>query len=150
MTDLIHWEPFRGMRRLHDMLDRMMDESFLRETIPERWDEGIAPIDLYETDNEVVLKAALPGVNAEDIEILISNGGVSIRAEVSEEREEKDEEGIRYHLRERRYKRLSRSMRLPSAVDANKADAEFKNGVLRLMMPKVEEAKPKTITVKAK
>jgi HSP20 family protein len=128
----------------------MMDESFLRETLPERWDEGIAPIDLYETDDEVVLKAALPGVSAEDIDISISNGMVSVRAEVSEEREEKDEQGVRYHLRERRYKRLSRSMRLPSAVDAKKADAEFENGVLRLRLPKVEEAKPKTITVKAK
>ena len=150
MTDLIRWEPFRGMRRLHNMLDRMMDESLFRETLPERWDEGIAPIDLYETDDEVVLKAALPGVSAEDIDISISNGMVSVRAEVSEEREEKDEKGARYHLRERRYKRLSRSMRLPSDVDASKADAEFENGVLRLRMPKVEKAKPKTITVKAK
>jgi HSP20 family protein len=128
----------------------MMDESLLRETLPERWDEGIAPIDLYETDDEVVLKAALPGVSAEDIDISISNGTVSVRAELHEEREEKEEKGVRYHLRERRYKRLSRSMRLPCPVDANKADAEFKNGVLRIRMPKFEEAKPKTITVKAK
>jgi HSP20 family protein len=128
----------------------MMDASLYRETLSERWHEGIAPIDLYETDDEVVLKAALPGVSAEDIDISISNGMVSVRAEVSEEREEKDEKGVRYHLRERRYKRLSRSMRLPSAVDASKADAEFENGVLRLRMPKVEEAKPKTITIKAK
>jgi HSP20 family protein len=128
----------------------MMDESLLRETLPERWDEGIAPIDLYETDDEVVLKAALPGVSAEDIDISISNGMVSVRAELREEREEKEEKGVRYHLRERRYKRLSRSMRLPCPVDVSKADAEFKNGVLRMRMPKFEEAKPKTITVKAK
>lgn len=149
MTRLTRWEPLSGMRRLHNMLDRIMDESLLESPFPEEWAEGLSPVDLYETEEEVIVKASLPGVSPEDIDISISDDVLRIRAEVSEAREE-GKEGEEVLLRERRFRSFYRSLRLPAAVDSDQAEAEIENGVLTLTMPKVEEAKPKTISVKAK
>ena len=150
MTMLTRWEPFREMRRLHNALDRVMDERFSRRFGWEDLDEGLALIDLYETDEDVVVKAALPGVDADDIEISITGDLLNLQAELREEKEEEGNGNVRYHVREQRYKRFSRSMRLPALVDTAKADAEFQNGVLRLTIPKAEEVKQKTIHIKAK
>jgi HSP20 family protein len=94
-----------------------------------------------------VVKMWLPGVKPEDIQVSVTNGVLTIRGEVKEEKEEKEKT---YHLRERRYGSFSRSVSLPNDVSADKADADFENGVLTLTLPKAEEAKAKTITVKAK
>jgi HSP20 family protein len=150
MTMLTRWEPFREMRRLHDALDRAMDERLTRRLGWEELDEGLALVDLYETDKDVVMKAALPGVDVEDIEISITGDLLNLRAEMDEEKEEEGNGNVRYHVREQRYKRFSRSMRLPTLVDTDKAEAEFQNGVLRLTIPKAEEVKQKTIHVKVK
>lgn len=152
MSMLTRWEPFREMRRIHDTLDRMMDETFYPRLRVEEWDKGLALVDLYETDQDVVVKAAMPGVESDDIDISLTGDVLNIQAEKREETEkEKEGDGdVRYHLREQRYKRFSRSMRLPTAVNTSKAEAEFENGVLRLTLPKAEEVKPKTISIKAK
>ncbi|MFP3853544.1 MAG: Hsp20/alpha crystallin family protein, partial [Anaerolineales bacterium] len=75
---------------------------------------------------------------------------LTLRGEVREEKDVNGDGGRRYHVRERRYRRFARSITLPSMVDADKADAEFENGILNLTIPKAEQAKPKQITVKAK
>ena len=97
-----------------------------------------------------MVKAALPGVDADDIEISITGDLLNLQAELREEKEEEGNGNVRYHVREQRYKRFSRSMRLPTLVDTAEADAEFQNGVLRLTIPKAEEVKQKTIHIKAK
>ena len=146
---LTRWEPFREMRRMHDMLDRVMDESLTHKGSGNgNWFEGLAPIDLYQTDDEVVIEASMPGVQPDDIDISVTGDTLTMRGEV---REEKDVEGERdYQLRERRYRRFARSLTLPSTVDADQAEAEIEHGILTLRIPKAEQAKPKQISVKAK
>ena len=149
MTMITRWEPFREMRRLHDMLDRAVDDAWMRQGTSEHELEGPAPIDVYETDNDVVVKAIMPGVKADEISISVDRDVLTLRGETKSEKEEKDE-NRNYHFREIRYARYGRSLRLPTLVDSDKAKAEFEDGILTLTLPKAEAAKPKTITVKTK
>lgn len=145
---LTRWEPFREMRRIHDMLDRVMDDSWGGST---QWYEGMAPIDVYQTDDEIVVEAVMPGVSPDDIDISVTGDTLTLRGNVQIEREDSNGDSQRrYHVRERRYTSFARSITLPSSVDADKAQAEFENGILSLHIPKAEEAKPRQITVKAK
>ena len=102
---------------------------------------------MYQTDNDVIVKATLPGFKPEEIHIAVTGDTLTLRGESSGESEAKE---ATYHLRERRYGAFSRSLRLPSPVEADKARAEFESGVLTLTLPKAEEVKPKTIAIKAK
>jgi HSP20 family protein len=116
---------------------------------------GLAPIDLYQTDDEVVVEAIMPGMKSEDISISITGDTVTVEGQVRESKDvtsPEDEEGagVQYIVRERRYERLSRTIKLPTLVDADKADANYEGGILKLRMPKVEAMKPKTISVKTK
>ena len=108
---------------------------------------GIVDIDMAQTDDDVIIKASVPGVNPEDLNISVTGDTLTIRGEV---KEDKEIEEANYQIRERRIGSFARSVLLPSTVVADKAKAEFENGVLRLTLPKAEEVKPKTITVKAK
>jgi HSP20 family protein len=146
MTSLIRWEPIRDMSNMRDMMDRLFDDSLVRPFSQALWDTASVPtMDLYQTENDIVVKMGLPGVKPEDIQISVTNGVLCIRGEVKEEKEEKEKT---YHLRERRYGSFSRSVSLPNNVNTEKSNAEFENGVLILTLPKAEEAKAKTITVK--
>jgi HSP20 family protein len=98
-------------------------------------------------DDEVVVKATVPGVKPDDLHITITGDVLTIRGEVKQEEEVKEEA---YHIRERRYGTFSRSLPLPVPVLTDKAKAEFENGILTLTLPKAEEVRPKTIEVKAK
>lgn len=146
MSSMIRWEPFREFLSLRDAMDRMMEESFGRALGPSAMLASPA-IDMYQTNDEVVVKATLPGVKPGDINISIAGDSMTIRGEAQEE---KTEEGATYHVRERRYGAFSRTLPLPVRVVADRAKAEFENGVLTHTLPKAEEVKPKTITVKAK
>ncbi len=147
MANLIRWEPFRETRRLHDMLDRVMDRSLLDPYWSNGGTAGTLALDLYQTDDQIVVKANIPGMKPEDIEISVSGDTLTIQGELHEQQETED---AQYMLRERRYASFARSVTLPSAVEADNANAEFENGVLILTLPKVEEVRPKRITVKAK
>lgn len=150
MTMLTRWEPFREMRRMHDMLDQIMDDAYLGQRGKTETLEGLAPIDLYETDDEVVIKAMMPGMTADDIQISVDRDVLTLRGEVKHEEKTEEGNGRVYHHHELRYQRFSRAIRLPILVNAEKADAQFENGILTLTLPKAEEVKPKQITVKAK
>lgn len=150
MTMLTRWEPFRDMRRMHDMLDRIMDDAYMGDHGSREVLEGLAPVDVYETDDEVVVKAMMPGMTADDIQISVDRDVLTIRGETQHEEKTEEGDGRVYHHRELRYQRFSRSVRLPILVNADKADAQFENGILTLSLPKAEEVKPKQITVKAK
>jgi len=130
-------------------MDRLFEESFVRPRagwLAPLGAETLA-VDMYETDNDVVVKTAVPGVKPEDIDVSITGDVLTIKGETkAEEKIEK----ANYIRQERRYGAFSRSITLPSTVVADKAAAEFENGVLTLTLPKAEEVKPKTITVKAK
>ena len=116
MTMLTRWEPFREMRRLHDLLDRSMDDAWLRQGRADGDLEGPAPIDVYETQDEVVVKAVMPGVKADEINIAVDRDVLTLRGETKSEFEEQDD-GRNYHFREIRYNRYGRSLRLPTLVD---------------------------------
>lgn len=146
MTGLIRWEPFREMLTLREMMDRMIDEVFERPFGTTLIGQ-VPAIDMYQTDNEVVVKAALPGVKADDVQISVTGDVLNIKGEIKQEEEQK---GRSYHIREHRWGAFERSIILPTAVVADKAKAEFENGILTITLPKAEEVRPKTITVKAK
>ncbi len=149
MAELVRWDPFREMISLREAMDRLLDEAFTRP-LSLSLGENLAlvpQIDMYQTNDEVVVKATIPGVKPEDLHITISGDVLTIRGEIKEEEEVKD---ATYLLRERRYGTFSRSIPLPVPVVADKAKAEFEHGVLTLTLPKAEEVRPKTIEVKAK
>jgi HSP20 family protein len=123
-------------------------ENFLQ---PMRWAEeeasqGIAPrLDVVERDNEFVVKAEMPGMKKDDIEVSLENGVLTITAETKSETEEK--EGDRVIRQERRYGQYLRSLRLGKEIDEKKVKANYKDGILELVLPKAEEVKPKKIAV---
>lgn len=149
MTNLVRWDPFRDMVTLREAMDRLFEESFVRPRRGLAPSEGVATLalDLFETDDDVTVRASIPGVKPEDIDISITGDVLTIKGETSEE---KEEEAGNYHMRERRYGAFQRSLSLPTLVKADKAQAAFENGVLTLTLPKIEEAKPKTIQIKTK
>jgi HSP20 family protein len=140
------WRPFE-FDRIRREMDRIWD-SFLEGRPIRRAEEGaewLPSIDVSETKNELVVKAELPGMDPKDIDISMSNGFLTIKGEKKHEKEEKDEN---YHLIERSYGSFTRSVRLPKEVQSEKIMASFKNGVLRVTLPKSEEAKKKEIKIK--
>ena len=147
MTNLIRWDPFREMMTLRSVMDRLFENAYINPSTD--WLSsstlGMA-LDVAETDDEYLVKASLPGINLDEVEITLTNNVLNIQAQT---KEEKDVEERRYHLRERRYGSFSRSVALPSSVNADKIEAVYEAGVLTLHLPKVEEAKPRRITVHA-
>ena len=104
-------------------------------------------LDMYETDDDLVVEASLPNIGPDDVDISIVGNSLTIKGETEHE-EEKEEKG-KYFFRERRYGAFQRTVSLPVEVNADEAEATFENGVLKLSLPNVEEAKPMRITVKA-
>jgi HSP20 family protein len=102
---------------------------------------------MFETENDVVIKAALPGMKADEVEINVTGEMLTLKGETQEKSDAKDKA---YHIREQRWGSFERSVALPTTVVSDKARAEFEAGVLTITLPKAEEVKPKTITVKAK
>ena len=147
MTNLIRFEPMREMISLREAMDRLFNDAFTTPTMARDGGWSGPAVDLYQTDDEVVVKAALPGIKADDVQISVTGDLLTLRGEFKQEEEKKDKA---YHLREQRFGSFERSFALPTNVIADKAKAEFENGVLTLTLPKAEEVKPKMITVKAK
>ena len=146
MSNLTRWDPFHEMWNMRTTMDRFFDTSTMRsdarcDTTP--WNLAL---DVVETDDEYVVKASLPGMNPDELDITYDSNLLTIKGEV--QKEEEFEEG-RYHLRERRYGAFSRSISLPTSVKAEKIEASYEAGILKLRLPKSEEAKPKRIKVRS-
>jgi HSP20 family protein len=146
MSNLTRWEPVREMMTLREAMDRLFDDAFTRP-LSQSGVSGLLPIDLYQTTDEVVVKANLPGLKASDVQISVTADVLTLRGEFKQEIEDKE---ATYHVLERRSGMFERSVSLPTDVEADKARADFENGVLTITLPKAEAVKPKTITVKAK
>lgn len=145
MSQMIRWDPFREMLSMRSMMDRIL-EDWDRPSSPR--DSLIAPsVDLLQTPEDVIVRATLPGVKADDIRISVTADTVTLQGEISQE---SDIEGAQYHLRERRYGGFTRTLPLPAPVVADKGDARFEDGILTLTLPKADEVKPRQISVKAK
>jgi HSP20 family protein len=147
---IVRWEPFRDLLSLQDRMNRLFDESYRgtqRSGSDDEWALGgsWAPaVDIFEQGNDIVLKAELPGVDPKDVDIRLENNVLSLRGQRKLENEVKRES---YHRVERSYGTFSRSFTLPTVVDQGSIKAEFKDGLLRLTLPKREEAKPKQIQI---
>lgn len=148
------WRPFTGLTRWEREMDRMMEDFFgrsMRPWWPQRWLAGgdseiITPVvDIYEEKDDIVVKAELPGMDKDDIEVNISDSELTLKGE--KKKEEKIEEE-NYYRSERSYGAFVRSVELPTDVQADKITASFKNGVLEVRLPKTQEAKAKEIKVK--
>jgi HSP20 family protein len=149
MADIMRWDPFREVADLRETMDRLFDRGVSRPWRLMTWDtgEGFFPVDLYETDDDVVVKASLPGVRPEEVQISVTGDTLSIKAETKEEHEEKTPN---YYRKERHYGAMQRVLTLPVRVNADQANAEFDTGVLTLRLPKAPEVRAKTIEVKPK
>jgi HSP20 family protein len=148
MAELTRWEPFRDLMTLREAMNRLFEESFVRPTsFFAPLAEGTLAVDMYETPDEVVVKAAVPGIKPQDLNISVTGDVLTIKGETKQE-EKLDK--ANYIYQERRYGTFARTITLPTSVNADKAEATFEHGVLTLKLPKVEEVKPKVITVKAK
>ena len=124
----------------------------MRDLVDEDWDiadYGENEMDMYEEGDNVIVKVKAPGFKEDQIEITIEGGRVCITGKAEEEEEEKDKKR-KYYRKEFRSQSFTRTVDLPVQVKADKAEADFDDGVLTLTLPKSEEAKPKTVKVKAK
>ena len=148
MSNLIRWEPAREMMTLREAMGRLFDDAFTRPlSIRDGWSIASPAIDMYQTENEVVVKASIPGMKTEDVQINITGDVLTLQGEVKQEEERKDKA---WHIREQRFGSFERSIALPTTVKTDKAEAVFENGVLTITLPKADEVKPKTINIKAK
>ena len=147
--NMIRWQPFTGLMPLRRSINRIFEDSFIYNPrfigtfAPHR----IAPVDMYHNDDEVVIKATLPGVKPEEAEITITGNTLNIKGETKSDNEIKRED---YINREQHHGTLNRTVTLPHGLSTDKAEATFDNGILTLTIPKSEEVKPKSIKIKAK
>jgi HSP20 family protein len=145
MFELIPFRRKVGLPRVGDWMDRFFEDvpAFFRTG--EGNGEWLPRFDVTETDENIVVKAYMPGIDVNDLDISLSNGVLTVRGEKKHEHKEEKEN---VHLYERRFGSFCRSFTLPSEVDADKVDAAYKDGVLTLTIPKGEAAKPRKIEVK--
>jgi HSP20 family protein len=142
--DVIKWDPFRELSVMRDQMDRLMS-PFFRGCASER--EFWAPdLDVSETEEEILVKADLPGIDEKDLSISLSGTNLLIKGEKKEEKEEK---GKHFHRIERSFGSFQRTVALPVAVDSSRVRAEYNKGVLEVHLPKKPEAKPQQIPVTA-
>ncbi len=143
MTDLAVWRPIQELKK---EMDRIWQEFFGKSYLPEKWEsiEWIPAIDVSETNDAVIVKIDVPGVKPEDMEISLVDNVLVIKGEKKKEEEEKKEN---YYRMERYYGSFMRSIQLPCEVDENKIEASYKDGVLKVVLPKKPEEKKKVIKI---
>ena len=147
--NIVRWDPFREMMSLRQAMDRLVEDSFVSPSGALRLlgEETFPAIDVYQKPEELVVKASLPGLKPEEVDITISGDTLTIKGETRATEEVKRED---YMYQEHRYGAFTRSLLLPPDLRTDKAEASFDNGMLTLTVPRAEEVKPKTIKVKTK
>jgi HSP20 family protein len=147
MTLITRWDPFREFVTLQDRMSRL-----LRDSQNDRGDESLLssnfapPVDIYEDEHNITLKIEVPEIEEKDIDVRIENNTLTVHGERRFEKEEKEENFRRV---ERQYGSFTRSFTLPTTVDADKVQADYEKGVLKIQLAKKAEAKPKQIKVNA-
>jgi len=146
---VVKWDPLRDLLSIQDRMNRLFEQTLSRS----RAEEGIAAstwspaVDIYETPETIVMKAELPGLSREDIEIQIRDNALTLRGE---RRFAKDAQQENYLRIERAYGAFQRSFTLPATIQQDKIRAVFRDGVLELTLPKAEETKPKKIAIEVR
>jgi HSP20 family protein len=144
MTTIAHLEPFRGLSNLQNQFNKIFNDSFRNQAEESALTTWAPAVDIYETPNELVVKADLPDVNEKDIDVRVENNLLTIRGERKFEKSVSEENYLRV---ERTYGSFSRSFSLPNTVNAEAIGAEYKNGVLTVNLPKREESKPRQVKI---
>jgi HSP20 family protein len=144
------WDPLRDISGFREAMNNLFEEGML---VPRgaMSTPGSIPLDIRETRDRYVISAPLPGVTASDVDIAVLGSNVRISGEIKDRDAQTEQDSsteIRWLLRERRFGRFERSITLPTSVNSQEATAEFKDGVLYVELPKVEEARPKTIQIR--
>ena len=142
---IVRFDPFREFTTLQDRVNRLFGDVYLPDEDVTARGSWVPAVDIYETENhDVVIKAELPDMTREDIEVTVENNTLTLKGERKVPADVKDEQFRRV---ERHYGAFSRSFTLPNTVDASRVSAEYKHGVLTVRLPFREEAKPRTINV---
>jgi len=143
---IIRWDPFREMVTLREKMNRLFEDAVVgqreeKDLVSSTWSPSV---DIFETENEIVLTAELPGIEDKDIEIKLDDNTLTLKGERQLEKETKEEN---YHRIERSYGSFYRSFTLPHYVDQDKIRAEHEHGVLKILIPKKLESKPRSVKV---
>jgi HSP20 family protein len=143
---ITRWRPFRDLVSIQDEMNRLFDDFFGRPVTRPEWTEGVwtPSVDVSETKDNVIINAEIPGMSKEDVKLSVQNNVLTLSGERKQEKEEKD---ANYHRIERSYGSFSRSFTLPASVKPDKVKATYKDGILKITLPKSEEAKPKQIPI---
>ena len=144
MRLMSRWEPFRGAATLQEQVNRLVNDVFERNTQESSLSTWAPAVDIYESEQELVVKADLPDIDPKELDIRVENNVLTIRGERKFEKKVNEENYLRV---ERTYGAFSRSFSLANTVNPENIRAEYQNGVLTLSIPKREEAKPKQIKV---
>ncbi len=151
MASIVRWSPFDEMVSLRDAMDRLFEESYIRPSQRASTD-GVAmerlPIDLYETPDALILKARVPGMNPDDVEITVNGDNMTLKAELHSDALLDQAKDWTWYRHELFHGQVGRSISLPTLIQPDKAEATFNNGELTLTLPKAEEVKPRSIKVK--
>ena len=144
--ELAPWRPFRELSDFRRQMDRLWDSFFSERPLARIWESEWTPfLDMSEAKDNFVVKAEVPGMDAKDIAISLTGDVLTIKGEKKQEKEEKEED---CHLVERSYGAFSRSVRLPAEVESSKIKASYKNGILKITLPKSEKVKAKEVKIK--
>lgn len=139
------WDPWRDIISLREAMNSLLEESFARPRAGVAAMVSGMPVDLHETDDAYIVETVLPGATVDDVEISILGDALRIAAEI---REDEEQQEARWLIRERRFGSFERTIALPSQVDAEGAEAEFNDGILKVRLPKTGGAQPQQIQVR--
>lgn len=139
---LTRWDPYREMASMRRAMDRLFENTFGEEWSQAQ--EWSLPLDVVEDENSYMVKASIPGVKPDDLDITYNKGALTIKGELKDESEVTKGQ---YHLRERRSGMFTRTISLPDTVKAEDIEADYQDGILTLKLPKSEEIKPKRIQI---
>jgi len=142
---LVRWDPLQELLAMSNRLNRTVNDPYTPRT-EDSFGAWAPPVDILERQDHLVIRAEVPGVHKEDMDVRIENGVLTLHGERKEEKDVKEENA---HLMERVCGSFTRSFSLPTTVDATKVTATYKDGVLEVTVPKVETAKPKKVEIKA-
>ena len=145
---VVRWDPFRDLNILQDRMNRLFDDAGAgrawRSDEPSATTTWSPAVDIFETEAEIVVKAELPGMDRKDITLNLEKNVLTLKGERRFQKETKEDN---YHRIERSYGGFSRSFSIPATVDDERINAEYKDGVLKILLPKKEQAKPKQIRI---
>lgn len=144
MNTITRWQPFRNLANFQEQMNRIFEDTFFRPRTDAPLTAWAPAVDIFETENELVVKADLPEVSEKDLDVRVENNTLTIRGDRKFEKEVNEDNYLRV---ERAYGSFTRSFSLPNTVSTETIKADYRNGVLTVRLPKREESKPKQIKV---